>query len=325
MRALHDAVRHLRRSPGFSIAAVLSLALGIGATTGIFTLLDALLLRPLSVREPDRLIRISGVDAQGQERGIPTPVLDLLRQRGMFDGVCGFNGAGATIEMQGGIASRSTHAMTGDCFETLGVVPALGRVLGPADDVVGAPRAAVVTYEIWSWLMIRTKGDPGHIIGPMRRELHEMGREYAYRVRTLTEDRDASLAQERLLASLSIAFGWVGLTLAAIGLYGLLNFSVTRRTGEIGLRMALGAERAHIFRLVIREALVLIVTGVAIGLPITLAGAHAVRTLLHGVDPFGLTLLASSIAVLIVVGALATWIPARRAAAVAPSEALRSE
>jgi putative ABC transport system permease protein len=159
----------------------------------------------------------------------------------------------------------------------------------------------------------------------IRRELQVDGRWYPIRLRSLSEDRDAALSQERLLAWVSSAFGLLGLTLAAVGLYGLLALSVARRTGEIGIRMALGADRSRVVWMIVRDALVLIAAGIALGLPIAWTAASAARALLPGIGSIPLATIAFAVTVLVVAGALAAWLPARRASAVTPLVALRRD
>ena len=128
------ALRRLLRAPGFVTIAVVSLALGIGAATAMFTLTDALLLRPLSVREPSRLARLSAVLVDGRVWRIHTPAVDLLQRDPLFDGACGFLAPGATAEIGDITAPANTLVLTGGCFEMLGIRPALGRLLSPEDD-----------------------------------------------------------------------------------------------------------------------------------------------------------------------------------------------
>jgi putative ABC transport system permease protein len=159
----------------------------------------------------------------------------------------------------------------------------------------------------------------------IRRELQLDGRWYPVRLRTLSEDRDAALSQERLLAWVSSAFGLLGLTLAAVGLYGLLALSVARRTGEIGIRMALGADRSRVVLMIVRDALVLIAAGIALGLPIAWTAARAARALLPGIGSMQIATLAAAVMVLAIAGTLAAWIPARRASSITPLVALRRD
>ena len=143
--------------------------------------------------------------------------------------------------------------------------------------------------------------------------------------RTLTERVDDSIFIERLVATLSGFFGALALLLAAIGIYGVMAYSVARRTAEIGLRIALGAAPGRIEWIVLRDGLLLIALGAAIGLPLALAAAKICSSLLYGIkadDPLTLLL---TVAVLLATGALAAFFPARRAAAVEPMEALRHE
>jgi ABC-type antimicrobial peptide transport system permease subunit len=128
-----------------------------------------------------------------------------------------------------------------------------------------------------------------------------------------------------MFATLVSALAGLAVLLACIGLYGLLAYNVARRTSEIGIRLALGAQQGDISRPILREALLLAVAGLAIGVPAALALAQLVKSQLYGVAPADpLTLIAGAL-LLLVIALLAAWIPARRAARVDPLEALRAE
>ncbi len=136
---------------------------------------------------------------------------------------------------------------------------------------------------------------------------------------------DRLLRTERLLGFLSGAFGLVALTLAAIGLGGLLAYAVGRRTNEIGVRMALGAAARDVIRMVLRDSLWMVGTGILIGLPCAYAVARMLKTALFKLEPFDPPTAALSLLTLLAVALLAAWIPARRAARIDPMTALREE
>jgi ABC-type antimicrobial peptide transport system permease subunit len=128
-----------------------------------------------------------------------------------------------------------------------------------------------------------------------------------------------------LIARRSTCFGLLAALLACIGIYGLMSYAVTRRTNEIGIRMALGAERSGVLWMVMRESLMLVAVGVVIGIPVALAATRLVSSVLYGLkatDPMTITV---SALVMIPVAALAGYLPARRAAKVDPMVALRYE
>ncbi len=128
-----------------------------------------------------------------------------------------------------------------------------------------------------------------------------------------------------MISLLSSFFGLLGALLASVGLYGLMSYAVTRRTREIGIRMALGSQRAGILRLVLRETLVLTLAGIAIGLPCALAASRLIAHWLFGISPEDPLTLVAVCAALLAAGALAGYLPARRAMSVDPLIALRAE
>ncbi len=164
------------------------------------------------------------------------------------------------------------------------------------------------------------------LLEQIRREVATVDRNLAiFRARTLQAQTEQSLLKERLLAMLSSFFAGLALLLACLGLYGLMAYAVVRRTAEIGIRLALGAQRPHVTWLVLRETLWLTLAGIACGVPLALWLARFARSLLFEITPADPAALIAAIALLLGVGALAGYIPIRRALRVDPMSALRCE
>lgn len=175
-------------------------------------------------------------------------------------------------------------------------------------------------------LQIRFRaGDPYAFANAASREVERLGHEYAWRTQTLAEQVDQSIVPERLLGIVSATFGILALLLTAIGVFGLISYVVTQRTREIGVRIALGAERKTIFRLIMRESLLLILSGLLVGLVLAVAASRFVAHALYEVkmtDP--LTLFIAT-GVLFAVAIVASYIPASRASRIDPMDALRTD
>jgi len=134
-----------------------------------------------------------------------------------------------------------------------------------------------------------------------------------------------NFTEERVIARLTMLFGVLALILASVGLYGITSYAVAQRTSEIGLRMALGADRSNVVRLMLRGAFTQVGLGLAIGIPIALIGGHYMSDQLYSVRSYDPASLAVAVVVLALAAALAGFIPARRAASIEPMEALRTE
>jgi predicted permease len=173
---------------------------------------------------------------------------------------------------------------------------------------------------------VRTAGDPAGIANEVRGAIHGIDSNLPItRVTTLKSQVSDSLGQQRAISGLTGIFGILGLVLACVGLYGIMAYNVARKTHDIGIRMALGAERGDVLRLVIGQGLKLALIGVAIGIAGALALTRFVASLLYGVKPTDpLTFVAVSL-ILVAVALLACFIPAQRATKVDPMEALRYE
>jgi putative ABC transport system permease protein len=174
-------------------------------------------------------------------------------------------------------------------------------------------------------LAVRSASAPAAVAAQAREVVAQMDKNVLVEWETLETHVNTSIARERLLALLSGFLGALSLLLVAIGLYGVMAYSVTRRTSEIGIRLALGARPVTVLAMVLRESSVLVLTGVAIGLLAALALSRVVATLLFGVTSHDAAAFASAIGVMAVVALLATILPARRAAQVDPTVALRYE
>jgi ABC-type antimicrobial peptide transport system permease subunit len=174
--------------------------------------------------------------------------------------------------------------------------------------------------------MIRAAGQPAALADTIRREIAAVDRNLEISaISTVTESRERELSRERLLASLSGFFGLLALALAAIGLYGLMAYAVVRRTQEIGIRMALGAQQREVVWLMIYRTVALVAVGVAIGIPTSLAASRLIANQLFGISPNDPWPLGAAICVVVATAGLAGLLPARRASRVDPMVALRYE
>jgi predicted permease len=173
-------------------------------------------------------------------------------------------------------------------------------------------------------IAVRTAGLPTGVTSSVREAVRQVDPNLPMMdVSTQIEQVERRFAQEKVFAQAYTLFGGLALLLAAIGLFGLMSYSVSRRTNEIGIRMALGAQRQDVLRLVMRESMILVAAGIVVGVAIAAGASRLVTTLLFGLAGTDSVTIAGAIAVMIVVSALAGFLPARRASRVDPMIALR--
>ncbi len=173
---------------------------------------------------------------------------------------------------------------------------------------------------------LRAAADPTGIIAAVRQAAREIDANLPlYNIKTLAMQVDESLAQERLISTLSSFFGLLSLLLAAIGMYGILAYAVSRRTHEIGIRISLGAQPGAVLRMVLRQGLILTLLGVGIGLAASLGATRLLESQLFGVTPSDPVTFVGAPIMLLTVALLASFVPARRATNVDPLIAIRQE
>jgi predicted permease len=181
------------------------------------------------------------------------------------------------------------------------------------------------TPSSWGGIVMHTEGPPERLAKTVGHEIESLGREYPFWTGTIAEAISQRLAMERVTALLSGFFAFLALLLACIGLYGLMSYTVTHRTREIGIRVALGAQRVTVLWMVLRETLVLALWGLAIGIPSALLAARLIARMLFGLSPGDLPTVISVSLLLLVVALFAGFLPAWRAAGVDPTVSLRTE
>jgi len=174
--------------------------------------------------------------------------------------------------------------------------------------------------------IVRTRMKPEAIVPSLRATVQKIDRDLPLMdVRTQRQQIDVTMLQERIFASLTAAFGILALALACVGLYGIMAYTVSLRTNEIGIRLALGARRGQVRGMVLREACWLAALGVIAGLGVALWLARLVKSMLYGLQPSDPASLLGAAGLLLCVAMLAGWVPAMRASRVEPMEALRHE
>jgi putative ABC transport system permease protein len=215
-----------------------------------------------------------------------------------------------------------------ETFTVIGVAPMIGR--DDTDDDRPPVPMAFVAYPYSptpnTGVTIRSSTDPAGMTAAFRSAIRASDPDLAmFNVRTMEDLRRLGFWQDRLFGIMFGVFGGVALVLAAIGVYGVLSFAVSQRTQEIGLRMALGAERGDVQRMVVRQGLTVAAIGVAIGLVGAFGITRVIRTILYNVDPADPLSFGGVAIFLGVIALAASYFPARRATTVDPLVALRIE
>jgi predicted permease len=175
-------------------------------------------------------------------------------------------------------------------------------------------------------IMARYEGDPSALINAMQHQVHAIDPSLAiFNIQTMEEHMHEALFLPRFVSTLFTVFGITGLLLALIGLYGVTSYSVSQRTKEIGVRMALGAHAAQVQSMIVLRGMRLALISLAFGVPLALAAGRLAISLLYGVQPWDIVTFTSIPALLILVSLVACWIPSRRASLIDPIAALRMD
>jgi putative ABC transport system permease protein len=200
-----------------------------------------------------------------------------------------------------------------------------GSIREELQPLVYVPIAQAEAFGALARFAVKARGPVAGLMPSIERAVAEVNPAIAVRTRVARQVVRSGLVRERLMAALSGAFGVLAALLAAVGLYGVLSYTVMCRANEIGIRLAMGASRATVLRMVLAESGWLVGTGLVIGLVMALGAARAARSLLFGLQPADPATVAAAAALLAAIGLVATYLPARRASRVDPMNVLRQE
>jgi predicted permease len=209
-------------------------------------------------------------------------------------------------------------------FEIIGIVGNTERDPRVTDNgefygaILQAPK-----YLSYANAIVRTQDDPVRLSESLRRQIESLGHEHPLQIETVDAELNRALSVERVLALLAGSFGAFALLLAAIGLFGLLSYTVSRRTAEIGVRVALGASRGSIAWLTLHEVMILLAIGLTSGLAIAVLGGRAIKALIFGVSAYDPAAIAIGIATLVAVSLASSLIPCLKASRIDAAAALR--
>jgi predicted permease len=235
-------------------------------------------------------------------------------------------------------AARAYFGGASPIGQRIEIGSAIREIVGVAADVkhltVRDDMPRIVYVPVWQpvdrmtslTLAVRGSDAAGGQPELVRREIAALGSDvFVGRVSTMSQQIDRSLVRERFLSTVSAAFGLLGVLLAAVGIYGVMSFTMLRRKQEIAVRMALGASASDVSRRVLRQSMLIAAIGIVIGLPISIFVARLLSGVLFGVRPADPLILAACAAALVGIAAIAAYVPARRASRVDPMTVLKSE
>jgi putative ABC transport system permease protein len=216
------------------------------------------------------------------------------------------------------------------------VGPRTVRVIGVAGDVRNTRLDSIAGYmayvpermmqRVHVSLVVRTDGDPARLAGPVRAAIREvLPRQAILQIVPMQDKVDAAAATPRFFTTLVSVFGTLAMTLAAVGLYGIVAYVVRQREREIGVRVALGATPAHVVGLMLRRGMKPVLVGLAVGIPLALLATRLLRSLLYEVSESDPVTFVGVAALLAAVALVASWLPSRRAARVDPTVTLRAD
>jgi predicted permease len=266
------------------------------------------------------LVSGRGFTSRDTEKSHPVAIINQTMERRFFP-----NGSAIGHHFGRGLKPDPDPADSGE-YEIIGVVKdaKYARLSESAEMAAYHPYSQAVQY--FSNFSVRYTGDPAPVITAVRNAIAQVNPGIVVsNVSTLAESVDGSIATQKLVAQLSAFFGALAVFLACIGIYALLSYSVLRRTNEIGIRLALGAQTSALRWMVLRESLLLLTIGLALGVPIALTSTGILRKLLYQLSPTDPWTFVLATIVIAAMTLIAAWLPARRATKVDPMVALRCD